>query len=285
MEPKQVNPFVAEIQRLNSARHLAFMKRIKERTAEYITKAMGDSVPAKLKQSIVAFAEAYAEEDGYYLRVSKSALTVQLEVADKERDTVLAGVRALAEAMKRLGTAEQQEAAAMVLERMQLYKLSGSLKYEDEGIQMDQFVADCQKNSKLIQAVTKLGLTDHIASMKTANDEAIRLVNLRNQERAYTDTQSLRKARQAMDDAYRQLMFLLNAFAAVEEDDGVSPYDACIQVMNEDIKYYRRYVMPTRVNKKADDKTKPEPTPEPTPEPEPAPEPDSDDTPDDGQES
>lgn len=261
----QVSAYISVISRQGHARHLAYMRRTRNRAQQYLTEQIGDQLPAKIKAAAETFAQCYTNEDARYKKALGSDFTPQLADADKVRDNVLSGVRTLCEALQRLGTEEQQKAAALVLKQFHFYKLSPDLKYEDEGIQIDQFCADCQRVATLKQAVKTLGMTDHIESLKQANQQAMDILELRNQQRGMTDTDALNKARQETDDAYRNLITLVNAYAVVENsDDGgisYSPYDVFIRVMNADIDYHRRWVL--------DHPTGDEPAPDPEPEPEP----------------
>ena len=243
MNIQQVNYSIYDISRMTNTHHMAYMKRAKERAFEYIVTQLGEQAPAKLKTAAQDLMQAYTNEDAAYLLTTKSALTEQLAEADRQRDGLLAGLRAMCDALLHLGTDEQKAAAQKVVDQLTLYKLRADLKYEDEGIKMDQFLSDCQSNFDLKKAIRAIGQEATVEQMKTANDEAMRLVNMRKQERALTDMQRLNKARLVTDDAYQTFATLLNAYAAIEADEtGFSQYDLCIRVMNEDIRYYRTMV-------------------------------------------
>ena len=272
---QQVSAYISVISRQGHARHLAFMRRTRNRSQQYLVEQIGEQLPAKIKAAAADFAQCYVNEDSAYKKMQGSDLTPQLADADAVRDNLLSGVRTLCEALQRLGTEEQQKAAALVLKQYHFYKLSPDLKYEDEGIQTEQFCADCESNFDLKKAVRALGMTDHIESLKQANQQAMDILELRNQQRGMTDTEALKNARQETDDAYRNLITLVNAYAVVENSDeggiSYSPYDVFIRVMNADIDYHRRWVLdhPTGDDPAPDPEPEPEPEPEPTPEPEP----------------
>lgn len=271
MEIKQVKDIMRDIRRMPHAHHLSYMKRCNRRGQQLLVEALGDDCPPKLAAAVEALAQACADEERHYLPAPGSPLTALLAVADRRRDTLLAGLRAYCEAMLRIGTDAQQEAARTVLAQLRLYRLRGTLRYEDEGITMASFVSDCQQATPVQQAIAVLGQADVVARMQAANDEAMQLVSQRNQERAQQDTQALNKARRATDEAYRHFIQLLNAFAVVEaeeptNDSAVAPtvpggladsadtddatavaftsrFDPAVRVLSEDIRYYYTMVL------------------------------------------
>jgi hypothetical protein len=60
----------------------------------------------------------------------------------------------------------------------------------------------------------------------------------------------MQRARQAADLVYVETVMVVNAFAVVEQQQGVSPYDHAIDVVNQDQEYYVLHVFPKAKLKK-----------------------------------
>lgn len=59
----------------------------------------------------------------------------------------------------------------------------------------------------------------------------------------------MQRARQQADLVYVETVMVVNAFAVVEQQQGVSPYDHAIDVVNQDQEYYVQQVFPRGVKK------------------------------------
>ena len=78
--------------------------------------------------------------------------------------------------------------------------------------------------------------------MKTSNEAVRTLLSQRNDERMQKEKAALANARNAADEAYRELVLKLNASAVIE--DNTEGIEGVISQVNELIKYYRQYVLP-----------------------------------------
>jgi hypothetical protein len=59
----------------------------------------------------------------------------------------------------------------------------------------------------------------------------------------------MQRARVAADLVYVETVMVINAFAVVEQQQGASPYDHAIDVINQDQEYYVQQVFPRGVKK------------------------------------
>lgn len=240
----QVQAYMHDAINQGHKRHLAYMRRVRNRVQQLLIAQLGEALPQKMLAAAQQFLLRYAEEDDCYKTFSGSALTPQLAEADQKRDNLLTGIRTLCEAQLRLGNDDLKAAAQKILDRYRLYQLSPDLKYEDEGIQVEQFCQDLDGSAQLRKALQALGLTDHATALKEANELAMNLIEQRNQERGASDSLALKKARRETDDAYRLLTTYVNAYAITDAaDDGSSPYDTFINTVNADIDYHRQWVV------------------------------------------
>lgn len=239
----QVKPFIGVVENVSHQRHLSFMRRMVSRGEEYLITGLGDKCPAILKATFQTFKQCTNREDLAFKKQAGSDYTSQIKEADEARDYTLSGLHALCEGLEKLGTDEQRPAAALILKNIALYKVSIRDSYEDEGIKLQQLCDDSVKIYDFADAVTKCGLTSHFAKLKEQNDACCELINKRNKERAEIDPQAMNHCRAETDAAYKDLMKALNAAAIYEYDDGWSPYNECITVINADIDYFKNWVL------------------------------------------
>lgn len=243
MYDTQVKPFITTVSNISHERHLSFMVRAVDRTQEFIVKSLGEQCPANLKDSCHTFKQCVAYEDLAFKKQAGSDYTQQIKEADEARDYTLVGIRTLCEGLERIGTDEQRPAATIILKYFSLYKVSVNNSYEVEGIRLQQLCDDSVKIFDFADAVTKCGLTSMFAKLKQQNDTCRDLVNLRNKERSETDRRAMIHYREETDEAYVNLMKLINAAAIFLQEDGVSPLDECINVLNADIDYFKNWVL------------------------------------------
>jgi hypothetical protein len=78
--------------------------------------------------------------------------------------------------------------------------------------------------------------------LKTANEAVRTLLSQRNDERMSQEKAALANARNVVDERYRDLVLMVNAAAAMEDE--TEGLEGVISQVNELIKYYRQYVAP-----------------------------------------
>ena len=97
---------------------------------------------------------------------------------------------------------------------------------------------------------TTLAVTALVSQLKTENQQVQTLIAQRNEQQAGIDSQAMQRARVAADLVYVETVMVINAFAVVEQQQGVSPYDHAIDVINQDQEYYVQHVFPKAKLKK-----------------------------------
>ena len=231
----QISPIGYVLQRQKHIRHLSWMKRFLERVQQI------SNAPARLSGVVNVLQTAVGSEDQAYLVITKSDLTAPIEEADKARDNLYSGLTSMLDALSRLGTAEQQQAAGRVVERVAYHKVSISDKYEDESEKIAQLVQDL-KDGSLAADIATLGLTATVNQLEQQNQQVVNLMKQRQTDRSAVDTNAMAKARVVTDAAYEDVVLVLNAFAITEYNGQSSPYDEAIRIVNSDISYYSQYV-------------------------------------------
>ena len=245
---KQIEPFVGKMQRAPHAAHLSWMQRFQERVGTLIVTELGQDCPAMIVSQNTALVAAVQAEDEAYRTITRSPLTEQIAEADQVRDNTYIGLRTMVEALGRVGTAAQKEAAPRVLQAMRDYQVSTSENYELESTHIAQLIQQLELQP-LSDDCTTLSITALVGQLKTENQQVQTLIAQRNEQQAGIDAQAMQRARQACDLVYVETVMVINAFAVVEQQQGVSPYDHAIDVVNQDQEYYVLHVFPRGVKK------------------------------------
>jgi len=245
---KQIEPFVGKMQRAPHAAHLSWMQRFQERVGTLIVTELGEDCPAMITSQNTALVAAVQAEDVAYRTITRSPLSDQIAEADQVRDNTFVGLRTMVEALGRVGTAAQKEAAPRVLQAMRDYQVNISEGYELESTHIAQLIQQLEV-SPLADDCTTLAVTALVGQLKTENQQVQTLIAQRNEQQAGIDAQAMQRARQAADLVYVETVMVINAFAVVEQQQGVSPYDHAIDVINQDQDYYVQQVFPRGVKK------------------------------------
>ena len=245
---KQIEPFVGKMQRAPHAAHLSWMQRFQERVGTLIVTELGQDCPAMIVSQNTALVAAVQAEDEAYRTITRSPLSEQIAEADQVRDNTFVGLRTMVEALGRVGTAAQKEAAPRVLQAMRDYQVNISEGYELESTHIAQLIQQLEV-SPLADDCTTLAVTALVSQLKTENQQVQTLIAQRNEQQAGIDAQAMQRARVAADLVYVETVMVINAFAVVEQQQGVSPYDHAIDVVNQDQEYYVQQVFPRGVKK------------------------------------
>ena len=245
---KQINAFINKASHAPHAAHLSWMQRFQERVQTLIVTELGEDCPAMIVSQNTALVAAVQAEDEAYRTITRSPLSDQIAEADQVRDNTFVGLRTMVEALGRVGTAAQKEAAPRVLQAMRDYQVNISEGYELESTHIAQLIQQLEV-SPLADDCTTLAVTALVGQLKTENQQVQTLIAQRNEQQAGIDAQAMQRARVAADLVYVETVMVINAFAVVEQQQGVSPYDHAIDVVNQDQEYYVQQVFPRGVKK------------------------------------
>ncbi|WP_155267406.1 DUF6261 family protein [Xylanibacter ruminicola] len=244
----QINAFINKANHAPHAAHLSWMQRFQERVGTLIVTELGQDCPAMIVSQNTALVAAVQAEDEAYRTITRSPLSDQIAEADQVRDNTFVGLRTMVEALGRVGTAAQKEAAPRVLQAMRDYQVNISEGYELESTHIAQLIQQLEV-SPLADDCTTLAVTALVGQLKTENQQVQTLIAQRNEQQAGIDAQAMQRARVAADLVYVETVMVINAFAVVEQQQGVSPYDHAIDVVNQDQDYYVQQVFPRGVKK------------------------------------
>lgn len=173
------------------------------------------------------------------LKISqKSLLTDEIAKADADRDALYAGYKKAVEGFMAIPIADMAQAAVKLAQHIKDYRISTTDQLDKEtGLQVN-FTADLE--GKFSAQVEKLGLTAFVTNLKEANERVRTLSLQRTNERMTMQVGALKSARIASDNAYRDLVKMVNALALVLGEADYAPF---IDYVNTEIVHYKREVL------------------------------------------
>jgi hypothetical protein len=202
--------------------------------------------PAAVDALMNAFVQAQSVEDHAYVIAQGSDLTKQRLEKDRQRDTLYKEIRKTVDTFATLTIfPDKQEAALKMQPVMQRYKIDPDGGIEAQTVATQQWLQEQQVNYQLELAAKALGIFESINQLKTLNDEIQQLTADRNDERAQKTTAELKNARLQTDQAYREMVLMVNAQAIATSIDPEAStlnytYTELIKSIQETIKYYRQ---------------------------------------------
>lgn len=193
-----------------------------------------------------AFVMAQAMEDQAYVIAQGSDLTKQRLEKDRQRDVLYKEIRKTVDTFATLSIFPEKQAKALVMQPiMQKYAINPDGGIEAQTVATEQWLQEQLRNYQCEQAARELGIFESINQLKTLNEEIQQLTADRNDERAQKATAELKQARLQTDQAYREMVLMMNAQAIVTAYDPQAAslnYTYCelIRSTQETIRYYRQ---------------------------------------------
>ena len=228
--------------RMNNGAHFTFVSNI-------LARAEADSkVKAKAAELVTALKEAVAAEDEALKISQKSLLTDEIAKADSNRDALYAGYKKAVEGFQAMPIADMAQAAKELAQHIKDYRISTTYQLDKETGLLVNFIADLE--TKFATQVTTLSLTAFVTNLKEANERVRTLTLQRTEDRMALPIGAMKTARATSDEAYRQLVKMVNALALVF---GEADYADFIDYVNTEIVHFKREVL----NQKASTTTTP----------------------------
>ena len=228
--------------RMNNGAHFTFVSNI-------LARAEADSkVKAKAAELIAALNAAVAAEDEALKISQKSLLTDEIAKADSDRDALYAGYKKAVEGFQAMPIADMAQAAKELAQHIKDYRISTTDQLDKETGLLVNFIADLE--TKYATQVATLSLTAFVTNMKEANERVRTLTLQRIEDRMTLPVGAMKAARAASDEAYRQLVKMVNALALVF---GEADFADFIDYVNTEIVHFKREVL----NQKASTTTTP----------------------------
>ena len=237
---KVVEIVQTDLSRLNNGAHFQFIKNVSDRLAtdtKIKENAVGQAV-------IKALTEALTTEDKYLVLSQKSLLTDEIAHADKERDTLFTGYRTAVKGFLNMPIAALAKNARELWQHLADYAIDPQMQLERETGLITNLCTDLV--GKYATQVQALGLKPYVDALKTANERVETLLVQRTTDNSTKVVGALRTAREASDNAIRNLTKVVNALAILGNP---ADYAAFIDFMNTLIKRYKEQAIPTSTAK------------------------------------
>ena len=237
---KVVEIVQTDFSHLNNGAHFQFIKNVSDRLAtdtKIKENAVGQAV-------IKALTEALTTEDKYLVLSQKSLLTDEIAHADKERDTLFTGYRTAVKGFLNMPIAALAKNARELWQHLADYAIDPQMQLERETGLITNLCTDLV--GKYATQVQALGLKPYVDALKTANERVETLLVQRTTDNSTKVVGALRTAREASDNAIRNLTKVVNAVAILGNP---ADYAAFIDFMNTLIKRYKEQAIPTSTAK------------------------------------
>ena len=196
--------------------------------------------PTKLQAQIAAFNKAYADLDTAYRADTYSLDTDELKAADKECDDIFRGIAKMVDAQLDFNfNPELKMAAKRVKQAIDKFGIDVSEDYLGENNKLQQLLQEIAQSTQLTADAKALGLEAALAQLKEKATLVRDLLTSRGLAKAPKGR--MKQARQAVEDEYRQLIQLLNAYALV--DDDAHRFDSLLNLLNQNIDYLKTTVL------------------------------------------
>lgn len=219
------------LSRLTNGAHFEFINTV------YDAAMAEDGIKANpvSKAALLALKEALEMEDDRLVLSRKSAVTDEIEAADRERDKLFSGYRAAVKGFLNMPVADVAKAAAVLEQHLKDYHIDPSMQLDRETGLIANLVADCE--SKYDEEVVKLGIKPYVTALKAANGKVRELIKTRTDDNAGSVAGALRAARRQSDEAYRKFVHAVNALVVI---DTAHSYANFVDYVNEVIRRYKK---------------------------------------------
>lgn len=229
-----------DMRRANNGAHGLFMQSISERLNEE-TEVMKNAVMQRAAEKLKAAVE---EESRYIGQPRKSVLTNEIKVADRERDGLLAGLRATVRGLKRMPDKEVAQAAKALDTLLSGVHVKRSMQLDRETGMITKLTEELE--GTYATQVERIGMSLYVKAIKDANERVRTLLVERSEGKVGRKPAAMQLARAQADAAFRQVARVANAMAVLEDEAVVEPF---IDFVNELIRRYRQQVFPRRKKK------------------------------------
>ena len=236
---------IFQLKALRMAGFLEFVQQVLNivRTYRDSGEAGVSQLPAKVEAAYTPFVAGVAKVDEAYKISHSSEYTQQIADEDTRRDILYTALKKQVQMYTKFTFDMEKKAAATYLWNIiKKYNVDVNENYSEESVKLQQMLQEMEDDNVAGGHITALGLTSLVTQLKTSNEAVRTLLSQRNDERMQKEKAALANARNAADEAYRELVLKLNASAVIE--DNTEGIEGVISQVNELIKYYRQYVLP-----------------------------------------
>lgn len=197
-----------------------------------------ENVKAIAAPALATYESAIQKEDAALKLSNKSLTTDDIVAADKEQDKLLGKYKKAVKSYLDFPNADIAKAAKVLNQHLTDYSIKTTWQIDKEAGMVKNLVNDLK--DKYATEVETLGLSVFVTELTRANSTLIELLNLRTEERMTQEIGAMKAARAEVDNAYRTLILIVNAYMVVE---GEEKYSDFALFMNALIKEFKQNVL------------------------------------------
>ena len=190
-----------------------------------------------IEQLYATFITLFADEDTALKKINKSAITAEIQEADKYRDQLFSGMTDANKTALKHFTPEVREAAKRLKIVFDTYGNLARKPLDEETSAIYNILQDL--NGRYAEDAATVGLPPWVNELAAANDEFGRLMRDRYDETAMKTDLVLKQVRVKIDEAYRAIVERINAAIVL---NGEEPYREFVATLNAVIKRYEDIV-------------------------------------------
>lgn len=224
--------------RMNNGAHYMFLLLILEKAEA------DDTLKSKVSGLTSVLRNAVTKEDECLKLSQKSLLSDSIRESDNRRDNVYSGYKKAVNGYLNFPVEEFSSPAKILWQHIKDYKINTNMQLDKMTGLLINFITDLE--GKYADQVKALSLQPYVTSLKAANNDVQTYTASRTEERAASETGALKTARSVSDDAYHNLIKMVNALAMVE---GIENYEEFIDYVNTEIVHYKREVLNQKASK------------------------------------
>lgn len=185
-----------------------------------------------LAAALVAYDQRLEELNIVFMRDRASALTAQIEAADRQRDDLLTGLTLLCKSATYSPQPALKSAANLLLHHIGIYGNSIQLQsINAETASLNSLLGDFADMPNLAAAITAIGATPWIAPLAAANTQVATLYQQRTTETADTTLPyTMKEKRAEMTAEWTRLGDKIAGYYAI--NDGTEPWGPLVGVLN-----------------------------------------------------
>jgi hypothetical protein len=201
---------------LRNDEHFQFHTELRDLVNKFGAKTL------KVQDLFTAYLAAYSDEDEALKKVAKSALTTDIQDADKRRDLLFRGMVDMSKAYLNHFNPAVQKAASLLKILFDTYGNLAQKPLNEETSAVYNLLQDV--NGKYAADAELVNITDWAAELGASNEAFSRLVQDRYEETAAKTDLVLRLCRAKVDDAYRAITERIDALIVVEGEAAYSDF-------------------------------------------------------------
>ena len=214
---------IFQLKALRMAGFLEFVQQVLNivRTYRDSGEAGVSQLPAKVEAAYTPFVAGVARMDDAYKLSRSSEFTQQIADEDTRRDILYTALKKQVQMYTKFTfDVEKKSAATYLWNIIRKYNVDVNENYHEESVKLQQMLQEMEDDNVAGQHITALGMTSLVSQLKTSNEAVRTLLAQRNDERMQQEKAALANARNAADEAYRELVLKLNASAVIDDDGG-----------------------------------------------------------------